>query len=211
MIPPSSAILTDALTAPLVPGLSLLPDSNGDPSDGIGSMNLFSQKVEPRANQESGRGLFAVENIAKGELIAVWGGRITTARHFHDLPEEVRKLSLQIEEECFLVPQGGENAADYINHSCDPNAGMSGQIIVVAMRDISVGEEICYDYAMSDGSGYDEFPCACGARNCRGQVTGQDWMRRELWKRYDGFFSPYLARRIRAIKNPLRRNRQVSR
>ena len=37
---------------------------------------------------------------------------------------------------------------------------MRGNVMVVAMRDIAVGEELTYDYAMSDGSDYDEFECA---------------------------------------------------
>ena len=76
---------------------------------------------------------------------------------------------------------------------------MSGPIALVAMRRIQPGEEICYDYAMSDGSDYDEFGCLCGAANCRGSVTGNDWRSRDLWKRYRSHFSPYLQRRIRKL------------
>ena len=64
------------------------------------------------------------------------------------------------------------------------------------MRDIEAGEEVCFDYAMSDGEPYDEFDCQCGTPLCRGQVTGNDWQRPELQKRYDGYFSPYLQARI---------------
>jgi hypothetical protein len=31
-------------------------------------------------------------------------------------------------------------------------------------------------------------------------VSGSDWSRPELWKKYDGYFSPYLARRIEKLK-----------
>jgi hypothetical protein len=41
--------------------------------------------------------------------------------------------------------------ANYTNHSCDPNAGFgSSPISLVAMRDVQVGEEITFDYAMSE-------------------------------------------------------------
>jgi hypothetical protein len=73
---------------------------------------------------------------------------------------------------------------------------MSGQIALVAIRDIQAGEELCYDYAMSDGSPYDEFECNCGAPNCRGRVTGDNWRDAELQEKYAGYFSPYLQRRI---------------
>ena len=71
-------------------------------------MNLFNEKLEARVKPGSGRGLFAVEPLSPGEIIAVWGGRITTVEEFHTLPEPVRKLSLQIEEDFFLVLQGGK-------------------------------------------------------------------------------------------------------
>ena len=62
----------------------------------------------------------------------------------------------------------------------------------------SLGEEVCFDYAMTDGSPYDEFACQCGADNCRFKVTGDDWRRLELQLAYGEFFSPYLRRRIQA-------------
>ncbi len=40
----------------------------------------------------------------------------------------------------------------------------------------------------------------CGSENCRGYVKGTDWSRPELWEKYDGYFMPYLARRIEAVK-----------
>ena len=66
--------------------------------------------------------------------------------------------------------------------------GLDGQIAIVAMRDIEPGEEVTIDYAMCDGSPYDEFDCACGTALCRGRVTGEDWRDPALWKRYQGHF-----------------------
>ncbi len=40
-----------------------------------------------------------------------------------------------------------------------------------ASPSIAAGEEICLDYAMCDGSEYDEFHCACGMQNCRGRIA----------------------------------------
>jgi hypothetical protein len=87
---------------------------------------------------------------------------------------------------------------------------MAGQIVVVALRAIAAGEEICYDYAMTGGSSYDEFDCACGSAGCRGRVSGRDWERPELWERYAGFFSPYLARRIERRRSESMNCRRVA-
>ena len=56
---------------------------------------------------------------------------------------------------------------------------MGGASQVVAMRDIAVGEALTFDYAMADGSNYDEFDCACGTALCRSRVSGSDWSRPE--------------------------------
>ncbi len=200
MINHSQALVQDPVATLLAPPLPTLHTEREERIEDRRSMNLFSGKIESREKPGSGRGVFALERITPGEVIAAWGGRVTLTSEFIFLPESVRKLSLQIEDDYFLIPQGGENAADFINHSCDPNAGMAGQILVVAMRQIEAGEEICYDYAMSDGSGYDEFECGCGTSLCRGKITGFDWSRPELWSRYAGYFSPYLARRIEQLK-----------
>jgi hypothetical protein len=126
----------------------------------------------------------------------MWGGDIVVGEKLGALSPTARRHSVQVEENLYLVPHHLPEPADFVNHSCDPNAGLSGQITLVAMRDIQPGEEITYDYAMSDGSPYDEFTCSCGSRHCRGHVSGEDWRRLELWQRYAGYFSPYLQRRI---------------
>ncbi len=146
-----------------------------------------------------GRGIFALEPIHAGALIAAWGGTVTPAALLHLVPEDIAKLSVQIEDDLYLV-EDRPGPGVYINHSCDPNAGIAGTQLMVAMRDIAPGEEVCFDYAMTDGSPYDEFECACGAPNCRGRVTGSDWRIPELWQRYDGYFSLYLQRRINQLK-----------
>jgi len=152
-------------------------------------------QAHPKGN---GNSIFAREFLKKGELLAVFGGAVYQWEAFTALPDRKRSLSIQVEEHLFLVPDRiGEG--DYVNHSCNPNAGLSGQIALVAMRDIQPGEEVCFDYAMSDTMPYDEFDCECGAANCRGRVTGNDWRISELQKRYTGHFTPYVQRRIDAL------------
>ena len=90
---------------------------------------------------------------------------------------------------------------DYFNHSCEPNAGLRGQIFLVAMRDIAKDEEITFDYCMSlsefEGSDFSiSFDCQCGAPSCRGRVTQLDWKRPELQRKYNGYFSLYIQEKI---------------
>ncbi|MBI5666403.1 MAG: SET domain-containing protein-lysine N-methyltransferase [Chloroflexi bacterium] len=158
-----------------------------------------SPRLEVRPLAEKGYyGVFAREAIPAGELLVMWAGRLMTREQFDRLPPLQRSRSVQVEEELYLVPMRTE-AGDFVNHSCNPNAGLSGQIALVALREIAAAEEITYDYAMTDGSPYDEFDCCCGAPDCRGRIRGDDWQRPELQARYRGYFSPYLQRRINRL------------
>lgn len=160
----------------------------------------FSPKLKGVADDsKGGYALIACDPIKAGELMVVWGGEIVDSETLEQLSEAYQRRSIQVEEDLYIVPMH-IGPADYVNHCCNPNAGMSGQIALVAMRDIAPGEEICYDYAMSDGSPYDEFECRCNAETCRKRITGEDWRSPDLWERYAGHFSPYLQRRIDRLK-----------
>lgn len=163
----------------------------------------ISPCLETRENAaKNGFGTYAIEFIQKDELLALWGGTIVMHEQLQHIPERLRQLSIQVTDAHYLVSTI-VGSADYINHSCDPTAGLWGQIGLVAMRDILPGEEICFDYAMSDSSDYDEFECGCGARNCRQHITGKDWQNPDLWERYDGYFSPYLQNKIDKMKEQI--------
>jgi SET domain-containing protein len=163
--------------------------------------SYISPKLEARPRKKKGGyGVFANLPVEKGELLAVWGGKVIDAEELQRLPPITQRHSIQVEENLYLAPVAPAEPADFVNHCCNPNAGMSGQIALVAMRDIDAGEEVCYDYAMSDGSPYDEFECACGTHDCRGRVTGEDWRNPDLWEHYAGYFSPYLQRRIDRLR-----------
>ena len=159
-----------------------------------------SPKLEVRHVIGKGRSVFCVEPIVPGEFLALFGGATLGLNQALALPADQRSQCIQVEDEfVFWSAQYTLSTADWINHSCDPNAGMCGQITVVALKHIKPDDEVCYDYAMCDGSPVDEFACCCGSEICRGVVSGNDWKLPSLQARYRGFFSPYLERRIRRL------------
>ena len=161
--------------------------------------SFMSPKLQVRlVKDKGGYGVFAHMPIHKGELLIVWGGTVV---HTHDLRElEVENIKIvQIEEDLYSVSDRN-GPGDYINHCCDPNAGLDGSVNIVAMRDIAPEEEVTYDYGTTHGTSFDNFHCACGTPHCRGAVTGEDWKRPELQERYAGYFSLYLQRRIDALR-----------
>lgn len=158
----------------------------------------FSPKVEKRVSGIEGTGLFATSAIAAGELVVVKGGHIFDRRTRDRLAKTLGPAEIQIGDDLFLGPVSEEErsgAMMHLNHSCDPNVGIKGQICFHAMRDISAGEELAFDYATGDDDDW-QLDCACGAACCRGTVSGTDWKIKELQKRYAGWFSSYLQIRI---------------
>lgn len=161
--------------------------------------NWLSPKAEARPAGEKGCGSFAVEPIPAGETVAAFGGWMVTGAALATLSDERQTRSIQVDGDLYLVSDKTPEAGDMLNHSCEPNCGLLGQTLVVAMRDILPGEELCFDYATCDASDYDEFRCRCGQANCREIITGSDWRDSALQEKYAGWFSPYLARRIAAL------------
>lgn len=157
-----------------------------------------SPKTIIRQSTKGGKGLFAQETILKGEIVAIKNGHFVDTNEAAIIDKEIGDFSLQISDEFFICPKSKEEIEDtviFINHSCDPNIGMDGQISYVAMRNIQVGEELCLDYAMAMTNDY-KLNCSCGSTKCRKLITGNDWKIKELQKQYDKYFSWFIYKKI---------------
>ena len=162
-------------------------------------LSYLSPKTEVRESKIHGRGLFATADIAKDEIVAVKGGHIVDRKMLREKITPVfGPVEIQIDDDLYIAPvtkEERELSMLYSNHSCDPNLGVRGEITFASMRDIRAGEELTHDWAMTDDDIY-SIECNCGASNCRKILTGKDWQRPDLQKRYAGYFSVYLARKI---------------
>src|SRR5215831_5279675 len=117
---------------------------------GQSATSFLSPKTEVRASTIHGRGLFAREKIAKGEIVAIKGGHIFDRETLDRLQAALGPAEIQIADGLFIGPTDTserEGSMIFSNHSCDPNIGVKGQIVFVAMREISAGEELTHDWA----------------------------------------------------------------
>jgi uncharacterized protein len=145
-----------------------------------------------------GRGLIATGRIGAGEVVAVTGGHLVETPALLQLPERLQNSEIQIADGLPLVALSDEEYEPvmlFLNHSCEPNVGFAGNVVLVAMRDVEPGEELTTDYAMFDTS-EGTIDCHCGSPSCRRVIRGTDWLLPELQAKYDGYFSWYLQRRI---------------
>ena len=113
----------------------------------------------------AGRGLVAQQAIVAGGVVAVKGGHIRSTVEVAALPESLPNSAIQITDDLHLVAETldeYEAVMLFLNHSCEPNVGFAGNVVVIAMREIAPGEELTTDYALFDG--YEgAMPCSCGA------------------------------------------------
>ena len=159
--------------------------------------SYVSEKVKLQKSKKGGEGLYAISKIKKDQIIVDYEGapgKFLTAVEGDKLYDEGNDFMMQVDDGHYFVATSEDELedADFINHSCDPNCGIRGSLKIVAMRDIEPGEEITFDYAMSESSNY-KMNCNCGAKNCRKVVSGDDWKIPGLSKRYKGYFSRYLS------------------
>jgi uncharacterized protein len=162
-------------------------------------LSYRSPKTEVRESKIHGRGLFATADFAKSEIVAVKGGHIVDQKTLRERVTPVLgPVEIQIDDDLFIAPvteEERELSMLYLNHSCDPNVGVRGEITFVTMHCVRAGEELTHDWAMTDDDEY-SVQCHCGTANCREVLTGKDWQRSDLQKRYAGYFSAHVGRKI---------------
>ena len=131
-----------------------------------------------------GKGVFALRPFSKGEVILQAKGPILDDDDFEDGSYEDCHC-LQIGERTYIGSSG--EIDDFVNHSCDPNAGyrvVGQQADLIAIRDIQVGEEITFDYSTSMHNDANEMDCQCGTSQCRKRIRDFQYLPKELKARY---------------------------
>ncbi|MBI3333939.1 SET domain-containing protein-lysine N-methyltransferase [Candidatus Pacearchaeota archaeon] len=152
---------------------------------------ILNIDVEVRKTGKYGKGVFAKRNIEKGELIFNWeGGKIYTAEKCLDLPKEIADHAIQFEEHKWIDTNG---FGRYANHSCNPNSGFTGKFKLAAMREIKKGEEILWDYEMTENSNW-KMNCKCGEKDCRKVIGAYNNMPESVRQKYNRYISTWLVK-----------------
>lgn len=148
--------------------------------------------------ENRGWGVKAVERIQKGTFITEYVGEVITSEEAesrgkkYDLEGMTYLFDLDFDDEntAFTIDSAYVgNISHFFNHSCDPNLVVYSvwidtldkrlpRIAFFALRSISAGEELTFDYQMNrtpsstthspSKSGSGHFLCLCGAKNCHG-------------------------------------------
>jgi SET domain-containing protein len=130
-----------------------------------------------------GKGVFAKRRIPRGTRIIEYTGARRTVESLVTVVAsgvEPSVYLIQLHEGMVIDGSIDGNDARFINHGCDPNCEIylfDDRLYVYAMRDISPGEELTFDYALNTPPGLavkkgkaKDYACRCGSPNCRGTM-----------------------------------------
>jgi uncharacterized protein len=126
--------------------------------------------VEVATAGPKGLGVFAAREFAGGETVIV-GKAI-------EYPAERTRMSVQLDWARHVEMDA---PATLLNHSCEPNLGVRENrwyaYDFVALRAILAGEELAFDYAMTEYSLVAPLSCFCGGAACQREI--RPWCERE--------------------------------
>jgi len=155
---------------------------SGSPSTPLQSL-LADTHIRVRHSAIHGNGVFATRKIPAGARIVEYAGkRITEAqaeKRFGLDPNNPHHTFFFSLESGKLIDGGDQgNDARWINHACEPNCEAQeekGRVYIHALRDISRGEELFYDYGLVIEEKMSKalkaaYACRCGSGSCRGTM-----------------------------------------
>lgn len=138
----------------------------------LGQTSETSQ-VRPGRNH-IGKCTVAARRFWPGDYVLKFGGRVIGRSEIED-PDWV----LTIGSGRYLGPAEKGDLADEANHSCDPNTRMDvldaaqGLAVLTAIKMISPGDEITYDYGatLEPNDPWSLANCQCRSPMCRGTIS----------------------------------------
>jgi SET domain-containing protein len=141
------------------------------------------RRIQVRRSGVHGKGVFALQPIAKGDTVIDYKGEVVTwpqaqKRHPHNPDDPNHTFFFHVDDKRVIDAAVGGNAARWINHACTPNCEadeVDGRIFIKALRTLKPGEELFYDYGLIIDERYTpslkkQFECRCGTRRCRGTM-----------------------------------------
>ena len=122
-----------------------------------------------------------------------------------ELVDQPSRYSLQVGEGKHIDLRTGHSEKDifenyfwrFLNHSCEPNVIIRNQA-VYALRWITTGEDVTFDYNTTEYDMDEPFTCLCSSPHCLGMIRGFRHLTRKQQQRLVPFLPPYLLKYLGA-------------
>lgn len=157
-----------------------------------------------------GIGVFAVRDIEKGTIVAkanlLGEDRYYSWENFSKIDKKSQEMIIDFcaqTEDGFFAPSDINYISIpwHMNHCCDGNIGCDKRGNFISIKTIKKNSELCYDYGLVTCNPRFKLTCKCGSKQCRGVVTGNDWMDLDYREKNHAHMSPEVKE---FIKNKLK-------
>ncbi len=146
----------------------------------------------------NGKGLFAGEEIKRGETIRLIKGEMKFKVN-NGLEDALANPNwIGVSQDQWIDP---DKFFKFINHSCHPSAGVKGKVTCVALHDIKEGDEITFDYSTIEADDLWQMACSCTAENCRRIIKSIKHLPEENFQQYFPYVSNYFKKLYLKSKN----------
>jgi len=126
----------------------------------------------------AGKGIIAGEDIPKGRIISRVKGPLKFQRNKSKEDALSNPNWIGVKKNIWIDP---ERPHKFLNHSCNPTAGVRG-LTIISIRDIKEGDEITVDYSTIEGDRRWEMSCSCGEKKCRKVIRSVEFLTPEQFE-----------------------------
>lgn len=114
----------------------------------------------------AGTGVFAGRRYRRGETImSFMEGKPEVVPYSATVRDPANFVQIGINSYIYPCPP-----SLYLNHSCNPNAGLQDATEIIALTEIKCGTELTFDYSTCMADDPWEMNCVCGEASCRGRI-----------------------------------------
>ena len=147
-------------------------------------------KVYVKKSGIAGKGVFAKQNIKRGKIIFRIKGEVVKKDSYGpNYKFGPRWIAIG---NCVWINTKRNSPCWFINHSCQPNAGLKSRKTIAAMRNIKKDEEITIDYSTTEDDPYWKMKCGCEEKNCRKIIRSVRFLNKKLFRKYKPFIPKWL-------------------
>jgi serine/threonine protein kinase len=160
---------------------------NCEAADFCGNKRLQNKEFIPAAVINAGpkgRGLAVLTDCKKGDFLCEYVGQAISNKAlpklFRRYQHERRLYIMGLDDKTYIDARQMGGVARFINHSCNPNAKVERwkvkgvlRAVVVAMKGMSKGSEVTFDYQWQRQRGRALTKCYCKEPMCRGTLEQQ--------------------------------------
>lgn len=157
--------------------------------------NNMNYKIEPHLyagkSDIAGKGLFTSKKINKGEQAFIVKGPIVNFAPKNKEEAITLPNIIGLKKDTYIDPV---YPYVFLNHQCNPNLATDEDgLSFVALRDISIGEELTFDYSISEHSDW-EMNCSCNAKDCRKIIKSIEKLPKNFYQRYFPYIPMYFQK-----------------